>query len=98
MQLKDIKDYVLKKTNHPFNTELENNIYEDILEKLDTLEEFRLDKIKTLAEIAKESGISAETLRYRLKFLDSSDYRVMGVRKDTLLTPNGAEEILKERG
>lgn len=56
----------------------------------------QLKDIKTLAEISKENNISVETLRYRLKFLDSKDYRKMD--KGTLLTPKGVEEILKERG
>lgn len=56
----------------------------------------KLEDIKTIADIAKENNISVETLRYRLKFLDSKDYRKMD--KGTLLTPKGVEEILKERG
>ena len=56
----------------------------------------QLKDLTTLSKLAEKCGKSKETLRYRLKFLNEEDYRVLG--KETILTPSGAEEILKERG
>lgn len=54
----------------------------------------KLSDIKTLAEIAKQYNIPVETLRSRLNKLDKDvDYRILGKRQSTLLSPQGVLKI-----
>lgn len=55
----------------------------------------KLKDMTTLSKVAKDSGKSKDTLRYRLKFLDKEDWEVLG--KETILTPTGAKEILNDK-
>jgi hypothetical protein len=54
--------------------------------------------IKTLQEVARENNIPFTTLQSRLKYLEENkDFRKLGKRQATLLTPTGIKKILEER-
>jgi len=60
-----------------------------------------LRDIKTLQEVARESGIPVRTLQDRLKLksmemVEGLDFKKLGVRMPTLLSPNGVEKILNK--
>jgi len=57
-----------------------------------------LADIKTLQEIARETGTPVRTLQDRLKLkslnmIDGEDYKKLGVRLPTLLSPQGVKKI-----
>ncbi|NFL43111.1 hypothetical protein FDB61_15600 [Clostridium botulinum] len=55
-----------------------------------------LKDIKTLTEVAEEYNISIKTLQSRLKYLkEDVEYRKLGKRQPTLLTPEGVNKIIK---
>jgi len=61
----------------------------------------KLKDIKTLTEVAKESGKDRTTLFYRLTLpgfdmVEGEDYRRLGPRLPVLLSPEGVKKILKE--
>ncbi len=56
----------------------------------------KLKDIKTLTEVAEEYNIPIKTLQSRLKYLkEDVEYRKLGKRKPTLLTPEGVNKIIK---
>jgi hypothetical protein len=61
----------------------------------------KLSDIKTLQEVARETGISVRTLQDRLtlkgfNMIESEDYRKLGLRQPTLLSPEGVKKITKK--
>lgn len=62
----------------------------------------KLNDIKTLQEVARETGIPVRTLQDRLSLkslnmIEGEDYRKLGVRLPTLLSPQGIEKIIKKK-
>ena len=56
-----------------------------------------LSDIKKLTEVAEQYNIPVETLRSRLKNLEKDiDYKILGERQPTLLTPKGVEKIIRK--
>lgn len=56
-----------------------------------------LKDIKTLKEISEQTGISIDTLYYRLRWLEEGEeYRKLGTGQSIILTLEGAEKITKE--
>jgi hypothetical protein len=61
----------------------------------------KLSDIKTLQEVAREYNIPFPTLQTRLKsntleLIDGEDYKRLGKRLPTLLSPSGIEKIIKK--
>lgn len=61
----------------------------------------KLSDIKTLQEVARENDIPFPTLQARLKLksldlIEGIDYKKLGQRQSTLLSPTGIEKILKK--
>lgn len=57
----------------------------------------KLSEIKTLREVATENNIPATTLQGRLfKLIEGVDYKTLGKRQPTLLSPSGIKKILKK--
>ena len=57
----------------------------------------KLTDIKTLKEVALENKEHPKTLQARLKFLEEGDdYKLLGERMPTLLSPSGQQKILKK--
>lgn len=61
----------------------------------------KLSDIKTLQEVARETGIPARTLQDRLSLrslnmIEGEDYKKLGVRLPTLLSPEGVKKILSK--
>jgi len=61
----------------------------------------KLFEIKTLQEVAREYNIPFPTLQTRLKsetlgLIEGEDYKRLGKRLPTLLSPSGIKKILKE--
>lgn len=61
----------------------------------------KLSDIKTLQDIARETGIPVRTLQDRLglkgfNMIEGEDYRKLGLRQPTLLSPEGVKKILKK--
>ena len=59
----------------------------------------KLSDIKTLNDIATENNISVKTLQGRLNLksldmIEGEDYKKLGKRMPTLLSPQGIEKIL----
>jgi len=64
------------------------------------LEEVKLKlyEVKTLQEVARETGIPVRTLQDRLilkslNMIEGEDYKKLGVRLPTLLSPEGVKKI-----
>lgn len=62
-----------------------------------------LTKIKTLAQISEETGILADTLKRRLdlkslNLIEGVDYRKLGHRQPTILSPEGVKKISVKLG
>ena len=62
----------------------------------------KLSDIKTLQEVARENSIPFPTLQARLKLkslnlIEGTDYKKLGQRQPTLLSPTGIEKILKNK-
>jgi len=58
----------------------------------------KLSDIKTLQEVAEEYDIPFPTLQSRIKIrnlIDGVDYKKLGQRMPTLLSPEGVEKITK---
>jgi hypothetical protein len=60
-----------------------------------------LSDIKTLQEVARETGIPIRTLQDRLTLkgfgmIEGKDYRKLGLRQPTLLSPEGVKKITKK--
>jgi len=60
-----------------------------------------LRDIKTLQEVARESGIPVRTLQDRLKLksmemIEGEDFKKLGGKLPTLLSPKGVEKILNK--
>jgi len=58
-----------------------------------------LKDIKTLSEVAEQSAISYNTLKSRLKLkslnlIENVDYKKLGERQATILSPSGIKKIL----
>lgn len=61
--------------------------------------EIDLSKIKTLKEISEEYEIPIKTLQSRLKDLkEGIDFKKLGKRQPTLVSPQGVEKIIKVNG
>lgn len=61
-------------------------------------QKFNLSEIKTLVEVSKEYNIPITTLRDRLiKLTEGVDFKRLGKRLPTLITPTGIEKIIKGR-
>lgn len=61
----------------------------------------KLSDIKTLKEISDEYGILVSTLKKRLKYpsfnmIEDEDYKSLGERQATILSPTGIEKITKK--
>lgn len=61
----------------------------------------KLSEIKTLQEVARETGIPVRTLQDRLKIksmemIEGEDFKKLGGKLPTLLSPNGVEKILNK--
>jgi hypothetical protein len=61
----------------------------------------KLSEIKTLQEVAREAGIPVRTLQDRLKIksmemIEGDDFKKLGGKLPTLLSPNGVEKILNK--
>lgn len=61
----------------------------------------KLSDIKTLQEVARENGISVRTLQDRLSLkslnmIEGEDYKKLGLRLPTLLSPSGVKKILSK--
>jgi len=59
----------------------------------------KLKDIKTLSEVAEQSAISYNTLKGRLKLkslglVENVDYKKLGERQATILSPSGIKKIL----
>ncbi|MGE5628397.1 MAG: hypothetical protein ACM3X7_09800 [Solirubrobacterales bacterium] len=62
----------------------------------------KLSDIKTLAEISEEYNIPVSTLKLRLTLkgfdlIEGEDYKKLGPRMPTLLSPEGVKKITKSR-
>jgi len=58
-----------------------------------------LKDIKTLQEVARENNVPFATLQSRLKNLEEDkEYKRLGKRMPTILTPGGVEKIIRGRG
>ncbi|WP_394885000.1 hypothetical protein [Clostridium butyricum] len=56
----------------------------------------KINDIRTLSEISIQYNIPIKTLQSRLKNLDENvDYRKLGKRQPTILSPKGIDKILK---
>lgn len=60
----------------------------------------KLEDIKTLQEVAREYDIPFPTLQTRLKLksynmIENVDYKKLGKRLPTLLSPSGIDKIIK---
>lgn len=56
----------------------------------------KIKDIRTLSEVSIQYNISIKTLQSRLKNLDEDvDYRKLGKRQPTILSPTGIEKIIK---
>jgi len=60
----------------------------------------KLTDIKTLQEVARDYNISFHTLQTRLgsknlNMIEGIDYKKLGSRQPTLLSPSGVEKIIK---
>ena len=60
-----------------------------------------LSKIKTLKQISEQTGIQTGTLKKRLKLksfnmIEDEDFKSLGERQATLLSPEGIKKILRE--
>jgi hypothetical protein len=60
----------------------------------------KLSDIKTLQQVARETGISFHTLQTRLEsknrgLIEGEDYIKLGKRLPTLLSPEGVEKLIK---
>jgi hypothetical protein len=53
----------------------------------------QLKDIKTLAQVARESGVHIQTLHSRLKNLDEGEYMKLGERMPILLSPEGVKRL-----
>lgn len=65
------------------------------------LKNMKLSDIKTLQEVARETGIPVRTLQDRLvlkslNMIEGEDYKKLGVRLPTLLSPEGVKKILSK--
>lgn len=59
----------------------------------------QLKDIKTLTEVSREYNIPFTTLQHRLKNLkENEDYKGLGKRMPTILTPGGVNKIIRGRG
>ncbi|MEG0297651.1 MAG: hypothetical protein RR620_13105 [Clostridium sp.] len=61
-----------------------------------------ISEVKTLNEVSEEYGIKIITLKKRLELksfglIDGEDYKKLGHRQATILSPSGVEKITKER-
>lgn len=61
----------------------------------------KLSDIKTLQEVARETQIPVRTLQDRLSLksfnmIEGEDYKKLGLRQPTLLSPQGVEKITKK--
>ena len=61
----------------------------------------KLSDIKTLKQVSEEHGILVVTLKKRLKLksfnmIEDEDYRSLGERQATILSPEGVEKIIKK--
>jgi len=61
----------------------------------------KLNEIKTLREVAIETGISYRTLTDRLKLVsfnltENVDYKKLGKGQSIILSPKGIEKIIKK--
>ena len=61
----------------------------------------KLSDIKTLKQISNEHNIPVVTLKKRIKLksfdmIENEDYRSLGPRQATLLSPEGIEKITKK--
>ena len=61
----------------------------------------KLSDIKTLQEVARENDVPFPTLQARLKLksldlIEGEDFKKLGQRQPTLLSPSGVEKILKK--
>ena len=61
----------------------------------------KLSDIKTLQEVARDYNISFHTLQTRLisqnlNMIEGIDYKKLGKRLPTLLSPSGIEKIIKK--
>jgi len=61
----------------------------------------KLSDIKTLKEISEQSGIQTGTLKKRLKLksfnmIEDEDYKDLGPRQATILSPEGVAKITKK--
>lgn len=60
--------------------------------------QLRLEDIKTLKDVARENDKPFTTLQHRLKNLkEGKEYRGLGKRMPTILTPGGVEKIIRGR-
>lgn len=62
----------------------------------------KLSDIKTLQEVARENDIPFPTLQGRLNLkslglIEGTDYKKLGKRQPTLLSPSGIEKILNKK-
>lgn len=61
----------------------------------------KLSEIKTLQEVARETGIPVRTLQDRLdlkslNMIEGEDYKKLGQRLPTLLSPEGVKKIISK--
>lgn len=97
-----LKEYIIKQKNYPLISNEADDIYSDILEKIEEEEKqnlMTLKDIKTLRQVSKEYNISAFTLHTRLKFLEEGvDYIKLGEgkRQPIALSPGGVEKIIQD--
>jgi len=61
----------------------------------------KLSDVKTLQDVSREYNIPFSTLQTRLKnkklgLIEGNDYKLLGKRLPTLLTPTGIEKIIKK--
>ncbi|MBK5243362.1 hypothetical protein [Clostridium sp.] len=61
----------------------------------------KLSDIKTLQEVSREYNIHFSTLQRRLKskklgLIEGKDYKLLGKRLPTLLSPDGIKKIIKK--
>lgn len=62
----------------------------------------KLSDIKTLQEVSREYDIPFPTLQTRLKskelgLIEGEDYKLLGKRLPTLLSPSGIKKIIKNK-
>lgn len=60
----------------------------------------QLKDVKTIRQLAEETGISVKTLTVRLKLksrnmIENEDYKRLGPRQSIILSPEGIEKITK---